>query len=85
MRADAAKHKKAKIDMLMAVEEASVNILSAPSLILFVIGIAEDADDIKKYAIICNQKNIQPFDHSLNRFNIDFRRIECLFNAISTY
>lgn len=56
MRADAAKHKKAKIDMLMAVDEASVNILSAPSRILFVIGIAEDADDIKKYAIICNTK-----------------------------
>jgi len=52
MRADAAKHKKAKIDMLMAADEASVNILSAPSLILFVIGIAEDADDIKRYAII---------------------------------
>jgi len=55
MRADAAKHTKAKIDMLMAAAEASVNILSAPSLILFVIGIAEDADDIKRYAIICNQ------------------------------
>lgn len=56
MRADAPKHKKAKTDMLIAAAEASVNILSAPSLILFVIGIADDADDIKRYAIICNQK-----------------------------
>lgn len=58
MRADTARHKKAKIDMLMAAEEASVNILSAPSLILFVIGIAADADDIKRYAMICNQKKV---------------------------
>jgi len=40
----------------MAAAEASVNILSAPSLILFVIGTAEDADDIKRYATICNEK-----------------------------
>jgi len=59
MRADTARHKKAKIDMLMAAAEESVNILSAPSLILFVIGIAEDADDIKRYAMICNQKRSQ--------------------------
>lgn len=52
MRADTARHTKAKIDMLMAAAEESVNILSAPSLILFVIGIAEDADDIKRYAMI---------------------------------
>lgn len=59
MRADTARHTKAKIDMLMAAAEESVNILSAPSLILFVIGIAEDADDIKRYAMICNQKRSQ--------------------------
>lgn len=52
MRADTARQKKAKIDMLMAADEESVNMLSCPSLILFVIGIAEDADDIKRYAII---------------------------------
>lgn len=58
MRADPAKHKKAKKDMQMEADEESVNILSAPSLILFVIGIAEDADDIKRYAMICNQKTL---------------------------
>jgi len=42
--------------MLIAAAEASVNILSAPVLILFVNGTAEDADDIKRYAAICNQK-----------------------------
>jgi hypothetical protein len=56
MRADAAKQKNARTDMLIAADEASVNILSPPSLILFVSGIAEDADDIKRYAIICNNK-----------------------------
>lgn len=43
----------AKNDMLMAAAEESVNMLSAPSLILFVIGIAADVDDIKRYAITC--------------------------------
>ena len=56
--ADSARLKKAKMDMLMAADEVSVNILSAPSLILFVIGIAEDTDDIKRYATICRQKNL---------------------------
>lgn len=41
----------------MAAAEASVNILSEPSLILFVNGIAEEADDIKRYATICNKKS----------------------------
>ena len=59
MSADTARHKKAKMDMLMAAPEESVNILSAPSLILFVNGIAEDADDNKRYAMICNQKHCQ--------------------------
>lgn len=59
MRADNARHKKAKMDMLIAEAEESVNILSAPSLILFVIGIAEEADDIKRYAMICNTKHCQ--------------------------
>jgi hypothetical protein len=65
MRADAAKQKNARTDMLIAADEASVNILSPPSLILFVSGIAEDADDIKRYAIICKKKkfvNIQSSD-----------------------
>lgn len=44
---------KAKMAMLIAAAEASVNTLSAPSLILFVKGIAEEAADINKYAIVC--------------------------------
>jgi hypothetical protein len=78
MRADAAKQKNARTDILMAADEASVNILSPPSLILFVSGIAEDADDIKRYAIICNQKSLSIFKaqikllafHSLTKANI---------------
>lgn len=56
MSADTAKQMNAKMDMQMAVLEESVNILSEFSLILFVIGIAEDADDNNRYAMICNQK-----------------------------
>lgn len=51
-RAESARHKKAKKDVVMAAAEESVNISSAPSLILFVMGIAVDADDIKRYAAI---------------------------------
>ncbi|KAF1883924.1 hypothetical protein Lal_00038418 [Lupinus albus] len=64
MRADSARHKKAKRDKLIAADEVSVNMLSAPSLILFVKGIAEDADDIKRYAISCNQKHCQSTSNS---------------------
>lgn len=53
MRADSAREMNAKNSMLMAADEESVNMLSAPSLILFVIGTAEDAADINKYAHIC--------------------------------
>lgn len=59
MSAESARHKKANKDRLIAAAEVSVKILSAPSLILFVIGIAEDDDDIKRYATICNQKLFQ--------------------------
>lgn len=50
--ADSARHIKARKDMLMAEDDESVNILSPPSLMVSVIGIAEDAADIKRYAII---------------------------------
>lgn len=43
----------------MAAAEESVKILSAPSLILFVIGTAEEADDINRYAIICKTRKSQ--------------------------
>ena len=65
MMADSARHKKAKKAMLMAADEASVNILSAPFLILFVNGTAEDAADTKRYAIICNPK-FMPFKLNSN-------------------
>lgn len=52
IRDEIAKHKKAKNDMLMAAAEELVNMLSTFSLIRFVMGIAEDTDDIKRYAII---------------------------------
>lgn len=48
MRADSASAMKAKISMLMEAARESVKILSPPSLILFVIGIAADAADINK-------------------------------------
>jgi hypothetical protein len=54
--ADNASAKNARNVMLMAAAEASVNMLSDPSLMRFVKGTAEDAADIKRYAIICNQK-----------------------------
>lgn len=40
--------------MLIADAEESVNMLSAPSLILLVKGTADEAADINKYATICN-------------------------------
>lgn len=58
-RADSARHKKAKKDMLMAATEKSVNILSAALLNVFVNGIAEDTDDIKRYVTTWNQKLYQ--------------------------
>lgn len=54
MRDGNANEKKAKNSMLIADTEASVNMLSAPSLILFVKGTADEAADINKYATICN-------------------------------
>lgn len=48
MRADNANAKNARNSILMAEAEESVNMLSAPSLILFVKGTADDADDIKR-------------------------------------
>lgn len=53
MRADIASTKNAKNSMLMAAADESVNILSPPSLILFVTGTADDPADINKYAVIC--------------------------------
>lgn len=44
--------KNAKNSMLMQAAEASVKMLSAPSLILFVIGTADDAADTNRYAVI---------------------------------
>ena len=41
----------------MAAAEESVNILSVPSLILFVIGTADDAADTNRYATICNPQH----------------------------
>lgn len=54
-----AKETKAKMAMLIAAAEASVNTLSAPSLILFVKGIAEEAADINKYATVCKDRVIK--------------------------
>lgn len=48
MRADNPSEKNARNDMLVAAANESVNILSAPSLILFVMGTAADAEDISK-------------------------------------
>ena len=48
MRDDNPSEKNAKNDMLMEAASESVNILSAPSLILFVLGTAADAEDISK-------------------------------------
>lgn len=44
---------KARRDMLIAAADESVKILSPPSRILFVMGIAEEEDDSNKYAITC--------------------------------
>ena len=48
MIADDATARNAKNCMLMEAAKESVNKLSAPSLILFVMGTAEDADDISR-------------------------------------
>lgn len=56
MRADKARVTKARKAMLMADAEESVNMLSCDSLILFVNGIADEADDINRYAIICSKQ-----------------------------
>lgn len=48
--AENATHQKAKKQKAMAAAEESVNILSTVFLILSVIGIAEERDDIKRYA-----------------------------------
>jgi len=51
MTADSARQQKAKKEKAIAAAEESVNILlSTLSLILSVIGIAEDVDDSKRYA-----------------------------------
>lgn len=55
MRAKSARETKARKAILMADAEASVKMLSCDSLILFVNGIAEDDDDIRRYAIICSK------------------------------
>lgn len=52
--AERANDRNAKKDMLIAEAEESVKMLSCPSLILFVNGIAADAEDIKRYATNCN-------------------------------
>lgn len=48
MSAENANARNAKNCMLMEAAKESVNKLSAPSLILFVMGTAEDADDINR-------------------------------------
>lgn len=50
---DRAKDKKAKKDIVTEAANESVKEESEPSLILFVIGTAEDAADICKYAKLC--------------------------------
>ena len=59
MRAENANTRNAKNSMLIAAAEASVNMLSPPSLMLFVNGTADDAADINKYATTCNPRNFQ--------------------------
>lgn len=61
MRAKSARVTKARKAMLMEDAKASVNMLSCDSLILFVIGIAEDDDDIRRYAIICSKQATHKF------------------------
>lgn len=51
VRADSARQIKARKDMVIAAAEESVNISSPTFLIKSVMGIAEDAEDIKRYAI----------------------------------
>uniref|UniRef100_A0A0D9WFB6 Uncharacterized protein n=1 Tax=Leersia perrieri TaxID=77586 RepID=A0A0D9WFB6_9ORYZ len=48
-RAERARQTKAKKAMLMDAADESVNTLSAPSLIRFVIGIAADTADISRW------------------------------------
>lgn len=58
--ANNASETNAKKPMLMAAAEESVNMLSTPSRMLLVKGIAADAADINRYAIICEKKFNQP-------------------------
>ncbi len=58
--ADNPSERNARKAMLMAAAKASVNMLSAPSRMRLVIGTAEDAADINRYATICNKKFNQP-------------------------
>lgn len=62
MREERERQKKAKKEEVIAAAEESVNMLSAPSLILSVCGTADDADDINKYAIICIIHNLTSMD-----------------------
>lgn len=57
MMAEIAIARNAKNSILIADAEESVNKLSLLSLILFVIGTADDAEDINKYAATCNLLN----------------------------
>lgn len=64
MTAEIAIARNAKNSILIADAEESVNMLSLFSLILFVSGTADDAEDINKYAATCNSMqglNIQEF------------------------
>lgn len=58
MRADKPNEKNAKNAILIADAEESVNILSAPSRILFVKGTADEAADSNKYATICKSHRL---------------------------
>ena len=71
----------------MAAADESVKTLSPPSRILFVKGIAEEADDNKKYAITCNDiiflnPKLIPYkwrkSQQLLLFNVQVDTISCL-------
>lgn len=57
MRADKARVTKARKAMPMADAKDSVNASICTSLILFVDGIADEDDDINRYAIICSEQS----------------------------
>ena len=56
MRAESARQTKAKKAMLIEAADESVNTLSEPSRMRFVIGIAADNADIRRYAVTCKNK-----------------------------